>query len=111
DTISVSVNNLLTGTVVRYTLDGTTPTTSSPALTSSLVLSNTTTVKVLAFFNVSPVSAVVSATYTKAVLYSANDGIPDSWRLQYFGAGYQTDPRVVGDADPDGDGLTNYQEY
>jgi len=38
-----------------------------------------------------------------------NDSIPDSWRIQYFGS--NTDPRSYPDADPDGDGLSNYQEY
>jgi hypothetical protein len=39
------------------------------------------------------------------------DGIPDSWRLTYFGAGFATDPRALASADPDGDGFSNYLEY
>jgi hypothetical protein len=40
----------------------------------------------------------------------AADGLPDPWQVQYFGeAGL---PTVAGaDADPDADGLTNFQEY
>src|SRR5262249_25466418 len=38
-----------------------------------------------------------------------NDGIPDSWRLRYFGTLYN----VLSDAnaDADGDGMNNRQEY
>ncbi|MBI2929508.1 MAG: chitobiase/beta-hexosaminidase C-terminal domain-containing protein [Verrucomicrobia bacterium] len=42
---------------------------------------------------------------------AVNDGIPDSWRQTYFGAGFRTDPRVVATADPDGDGANNFQEF
>jgi hypothetical protein len=39
-------------------------------------------------------------------IFLASDYFPDSWQIQYFGATGQ-DPN----ADPDGDGLSNYQEY
>src|SRR5882724_5832501 len=38
-----------------------------------------------------------------------SDGLPDSWEIQYFGS--ITDPRATPNADPDGDGFTNLQEY
>ena len=38
-----------------------------------------------------------------------NDGIPDAWRLQFFGT--LNDPRSAADVDADGDGLSNYEEY
>jgi hypothetical protein len=37
------------------------------------------------------------------------DGLPDAWEIQYFGA--INDPRSTPGADPDGDGLTNAEEY
>ncbi len=40
-----------------------------------------------------------------------NDGIPDSWRQQFFGPDYANDPRVAAIADPDGDGANNFQEF
>lgn len=39
------------------------------------------------------------------------DGIPNSWREQYFGPDYATDPQAAATADPDGDGANNYREY
>jgi hypothetical protein len=43
--------------------------------------------------------------------FAANDGIPDSWRQQYFGPDFRLDPRVVATADPDNDGANNFQEF
>ena len=38
-----------------------------------------------------------------------NDGLPDAWEIQYFGS--INDPRATPNADPDGDGFSNIQEY
>ena len=40
---------------------------------------------------------------------SDGDGLPDAWEIQYFGS--INDPRATPNADPDGDGFTNLQEY
>ncbi len=37
------------------------------------------------------------------------DGIPDAWRMQYFGT--LNDVRSAADVDADGDGLSNFEEY
>ena len=50
-------------------------------------------------------------TTSYARVYAIDDGIPASWRQQYFGPGYLIDPRVAADADPDGDLATNWEEY
>jgi subtilisin-like proprotein convertase family protein len=42
---------------------------------------------------------------------SVGDGIPDAWRLQYFGSGTTTNNRSCAACDPDGDGMNNLQEY
>jgi sugar lactone lactonase YvrE len=44
-------------------------------------------------------------------LVRLTDGIPDSWRLGYFGPGFANDPRAAATADPDGDGANNFQEF
>lgn len=49
-----------------------------------------------------------------AALYNTDtigDGIPDWWRLQHFGSGTTTNSSSCASCDPDGDGLTNLQEY
>ena len=38
-----------------------------------------------------------------------NDGLPDSWQMQYFGS--LTAPGSGPNDDPDHDGMNNYQEY
>ncbi|MGD0652100.1 MAG: DUF6259 domain-containing protein [Verrucomicrobiia bacterium] len=42
---------------------------------------------------------------------SVGDGIPDSWRYQYFGSGTTTNSSSCASCDPDGDGLTNLLEF
>ena len=60
------------------------------------------------FGNTSPTSAGVAATMTSSV----NDGIPDAWRKLYFGgSGTTTNSQSDAFADPDHDGLNNYQEF
>ncbi len=56
-----------------------------------------------------------SKTFTGLITLSSrtnsyyNDGIPDSWRLRYFGTIYNE--LSVSNADADGTGLNNYQKY
>ena len=39
------------------------------------------------------------------------DGIPGSWRLQYFGDGLSAQGGAAANADPDGDGQNNLKEF
>jgi enediyne biosynthesis protein E4 len=103
------VNNLDVG-VIRYSLTGTPPTSGSPAYQTPVLLTATTEIQAQVFFNSFPVSDVLSATYSRVYAFE-DDGIPFDWREQYFGAGFLTDPAAARDADPDGDGFTNYEEY
>ena len=41
--------------------------------------------------------------------FQLNDGTPDDWKIHYFGS--VDNPAAQATADPDGDGVTNYQEY
>lgn len=56
--------------------------------------------------NTSQVSTGVAATMTS----TPNDGIPDAWRLLYFGSTSTNSSSYTG-GDPDHDGLSNYQEF
>lgn len=54
----------------------------------------------------------VTVTAVYRTVDSAGDGIPDSWRAFYFGGnGTTTNIASAAGADPDGDGMTNFQEY
>jgi hypothetical protein len=55
--------------------------------------------------------AAPSAAQSNALnsLDSDSDGLPDEWELQYFSS--ISDPQASPNADPDGDGFTNLQEY
>ncbi|MGI8967472.1 MAG: chitobiase/beta-hexosaminidase C-terminal domain-containing protein, partial [Limisphaerales bacterium] len=107
--IGVALVNNLTNGVIRFTLDGSLPSASSAIYTNPLTFISFTEAHATVFSNSSPISQVYTSTYTR--VYAIDDGIPASWREQYFGSGYRTDPRVSAEADPDGDGTTNREEY
>ena len=62
-------------------------------------------------------SATVNITVV-GLIDSVGDGIPDSWRVQYFcggaatnGCGTTTNTQSCAACDPDGDGMSNLQEF
>ena len=65
--LSVAVSSTTSGSQIRYTLDGTEPTTNSTLYASALTLTETTTIKARVFMSGLAGSAVASATYTKLV--------------------------------------------
>lgn len=64
DSLEVELACATPGAQLRYTLDGSTPTTNSALFTTPIVLTVTTTVKAKAFKPGMPDSAMASATYT-----------------------------------------------
>lgn len=97
------------GLALRYTTDGTAPTTNSPALGDLLTITNTTTLLVQAFEGSQPVSVVTRREYLRSI--RLDDGIPLDWRTRYFGTNLVQNLAAEGTADPDADGTTNLQEY
>lgn len=96
---------------VRYTLDGTEPTSASPLYARPLRLRATTTVQARGFVRGQAVGNLVSAPYRRIYAYEG-DGLTTDWRETYFGPGFDPfDPRVDAAADSDGDGATNQQEF
>jgi hypothetical protein len=108
--IDVSIVSRIAGTEIRYTVDGTEPTLDSTPFRDPIRLTGTATLKTRAFLNGFPVTEIVSATYSRVYAFD-DEGIPPAWRLEHFGPGYPIDPRAAADADPDGDGTSNRQEY
>lgn len=110
NSVQVVLVNNLAGSELRYTLDGTPPLATSPRYTESLTLTQRTEVRAQAFLSGFPITGASTNALFERV-YAVNDGVPNTWRFEYFGAGYVTDPRVGAAEDPDGDGSTNYEEY
>lgn len=107
--IAVVITGAAPGRVLRYTLDGSDPSTNSPVYEGPLSLNSTVFVAVRAFANGEPVSPIVRGEFVR--IYAIQDGISNEWRRRYFGPGYLTDPRVSAEADPDADGANNLQEF
>ena len=61
---TVAISDATPGAVIYYTIDGTTPTTSSPLYTAPLAVGSTRTIKALALAPGYTASAVASAAYT-----------------------------------------------
>jgi lysophospholipase L1-like esterase len=60
---------------------------------------------------VGPASYSGADAVTVTTPAGVGDGIPGWWRLNYFGNGLSAAGAAAANADPDGDGMTNYQEY
>jgi len=108
--VSVTLFNNVGAGLIRYTTDGSNPNSSSTAYSGPLVLTAETAVTAAVYVNTFPVSDIFSETYSRVYSF-ADDGIPFAWRETYFGPGFLTDPRAAANADPDGDGYTNLEEY
>lgn len=95
--------------VLRYSTNGTVPSTNSPILPPVLLLTNSVQLAVQAFESNQPVGALVRREF--GLIPQADDGIPADWRIRYFGFNAWSDPRSQASADPDGDGTSNLDEF
>ena len=72
----------------------------------------TNTLTVLAGDNAAPANfatKVIHVIYAAGSFDGNGDGLPDLWQIQYFGC--VGCPRAAPGSDPDGDGMSNPQEY
>ena len=66
ESISVTISCSTSGASIYYTTDGTTPTANSQPYTSAITLTETTTLKAIAYDSENNASGVATATYTKS---------------------------------------------
>ncbi|MDB6131468.1 MAG: glycoside hydrolase family 18 [Verrucomicrobiales bacterium] len=110
NSLQVILTNTLGSGIVRYTVDGTAPTSASPIYTGPIQLTDSRTISARLFLNNFGISDIYSTNYMRLYAFGS-DGISAAWRQQYFGNGYQTNPLADANADPDFDGSSNAQEF
>jgi hypothetical protein len=96
------------GVQVRVAI-GTNPTPSSVMMPQTLDLTTTVTLQIQAFNGDIPVSPVLTRIYRRFSVFDTD--IPAAWRIRYFGEDFLYNPDAPSNADPDGDGSTNLEEY
>lgn len=109
NSILVTITSSLTNATIRYTLDGSTPTTNSLVYDQAITLTNSATIVASMFVDGTPVFEPATASFMR--VYVLDNQIPSSWLTKYFGESYRYDWRAASTADPDIDGATNEQEY
>lgn len=107
--LSVSILGGPADATIHYTDNGDEPTIASPVYSRALELRTATVLKARAFHGSEPAGDTIVAEYVR--LYPESDGLTREWRRQHFGDGYFADPRSLAEADPDGDGASNLQEF
>lgn len=107
--LTIRLTNTFGSGEMRFTINGAAPTASSPLYAGAFTITSNATIRAGLFLSGATISAVSTGDYGR--VYALDDGVPNSWRLQYFGAGYLTDSRVGAGTDADGDGSSNLQEY
>jgi hypothetical protein len=103
NSVSVSLATTTTGATIRYTTDGSTPTASSPAYSGALMLTNSATIKAIAFTS-STNSAAASAAFTVTTANttvtntpSTTNTVPSTTNLVGNAASYvKTDTTTIG---------------
>ena len=98
----VTISSVPTPAVVRYTMDGTTPTSTSKLYTGAFTLTQSAPVNAAVFLNNVEVSPVATAQFY--INDPNNTGISDTW--QYYFTGINSSA-----LSPGGSGLTYLQDY
>lgn len=71
--VSVSLNSKIAGAQIRYTVDGSVPTASSPAYTSPLSFTRTTQLRAQSFINGTPSGKMGTAIYVSSAIDAKHD--------------------------------------
>jgi|GEM_PF-700114 len=107
---ATSMNVSITGnpapSVIRYTQDGSTLTSSSPIYSNSIILTQSAQISAGIYLDTNRISPVSTAQFYVADTY--NLGISDAWQNQYFGSVTNLNPNAQ---TPAGNGLTYLQAY
>jgi sugar lactone lactonase YvrE len=109
NSVEVTLSCTVPDGVIRYSIDGTSPSPESGIYRGPLEVTNHTTLLAQVFVNDFPVSNVSTAIFTR--IFGWDPGISPEWRARYFGPEYRTDPRADAKADPDSDGAINIHEF
>lgn len=109
NSVSITMANQVGVGEVRFTTNGTPVTPLSTVYTQPILITNQVHVQAAVYLNGFIVSSVTAKSYER--IYALDDGVPNEWRRQYFGARYATDPRVGAQEDPDRDGSNNLAEF
>lgn len=110
----VTISCSTSGATIRYTKDGSDPTSSSPKYTAPFTVSATTTVKARAFKSGMADSSVASATFTYGATTSTAVPVPHSWLVEKGLAASNASASTfesAAKADTDGDGFPAWKEY
>ena len=92
--------------------DGQVTNTQAVSLMHSYCLPGTSTVHLIVAGPLGISTNIRAGLIAAVSVDSVGDGIPDWWRAWYFGGnGGSTNGQSCAAADPDGDGMTNWQEY
>jgi len=105
--VTVSISCATSGATIRYTTDGSNPTSSSMQYTGPITLNSTTALKTRAFKSGMTDSDVATGTYTIVVSDNCFASVPsDHWKGEYFNnKTLSGSPLMVRD---DGDGFINF---
>jgi hypothetical protein len=106
----IEITNQLGTGDIKYTLDGAEPTADSATYAGPITIESTLTISARLFLNTFPITDIYTADYVRIYAFE-DDGIPFSWREEFFGANFLTLSDAAVDADPDGDGTSNLEEY
>ncbi len=108
--LTVALVNHVGAGAIRYTMDGSPPTSTSTIYENAIPLTAAATIRARVYVGNFFVSDEFVESYTRIYCFG-DDGVPFGWREQYFGPNFLTDPCAAAGADGDDDGYDGTEEY